>query len=228
MLLLFINRDKFNFFSTAELSDEHWQALVDLGTTKTAKAGTLLYEQSMRVHELTCVTEGSVKIVHFFDNGNEKLYESLSAPTVLGAEALWYGGDAFYASIIALTDVSYTVIPLDVAQSFITKNPEIVVALFQCLRDSLCIFRLRSVCSVPMTMLQKAAFALVFMREADKDEDGYVAVTHEELAQLIGISRANITTALAELTEQGIIRKKRGKVKILDNNKLMELLDNPF
>ena len=79
-----------------------------------------------------------------------------------------------------------------------------------------------------MTMLQKAAFALVFMREADKDEDGYVAVTHEELAQLIGISRANITTALAELTEQGIIRKKRGKVKILDNNKLMELLDNPF
>ena len=53
-------------------------------------------------------------------------------------------------------------------------------------------------------------------------------MTHEELAQLIGISRANITTALAELTEQGLISKKRGKVKILDNNKLMELLDNPF
>ncbi len=225
---MFINRDKFNFFSTSELSDEHWQALVALGATKTVKAGTMLYEQSMMVNELTCITEGAVKIVHIFDNGNEKLYESLSAPSILGMEALWYNGNAFYASIIALTDVSYTVIPIDVAQNFLTQNPEIMVTFFQCLRDSLCIFRLRSVCSMPMTVLQKAAFALVFMREADKDEEGYVAVTHEELAQLIGISRANITTALAELTEQGLISKKRGKVKILDNNKLMELLDNPF
>ena len=225
---MFINRDKFNFFSTAEMRDEHWQALLALGTPKTVKAGTMLYEQSMIVHELTCISEGSVKIVHFFDNGNEKLYESLSAPTVLGMEALWYGGDAFYASIIALTDVTYTSIPLESAQKLISQKPEMIIALFQCMRDSLCIFRLRSVCSMPMTMLQKAAFALVFMQEADKDNEGYVAVTHEELAQLIGISRANITTALAELTENGLISKKRGKVKILDNNKLMELLDNPF
>ncbi len=225
---MFINRDKFNFFSTAEMRDEHWQALIDLGTSKTVKAGTMLYEQSMLIHELTCITEGAVKIVHFFDNGNEKLYESLSAPSVLGMEALWYSGDSFYPSVIALTDVTYTVIPLDAAQTLISRTPEMIIALFQCVRDTMCISRIRSVCSMPMSMLQKAAFALVFMREADKDAEGYVTVTHEELAQLIGISRANVTTALAELTEKGIISKKRGKVKILDNNKLMELLDNPF
>ena len=79
-----------------------------------------------------------------------------------------------------------------------------------------------------MSVLQKAAFAIVFLREADKDEEGYTHVTHEELAQLIGISRANVTSALAELTKMGLVSKKRGRVKILDNDKLMELLDNPL
>ncbi|MBO5975550.1 MAG: Crp/Fnr family transcriptional regulator [Oscillospiraceae bacterium] len=225
---MLLNRDKFNFFATAEMRDEHWHELLALRTPKTVKAGTMLYEQSMIVHELTCISEGSVKIVHFFDNGNEKLYESLSAPTVLGMEALWCSGDSLYASVIALTDVTYTTIPIEIAQKLISKTPEMIIALFQCIRDSMCISRIRNVCSMPMTMLQKAAFALVFMQEADKDDEGYVAVTHEELAQLIGISRANITTALAELAEEGLVSKKRGKVKILDYNKLMELLDNPF
>ena len=223
-----INRDKFNFLTPVELADEQWQKLIALGSPKTVKAGTLLHEQSMTVSELTCVTEGSVTIVHFFDNGNEKLCESLTAPSVLGIEALWSEDEGFYPSIVAVTDVNLVTIPLDAAEKMISAMPEMMIALFRCVRNSLCISRIRSVCSAPMSVLQKAAFAIVFLREADKDEDGYTRVTHEELAQLIGISRANVTSALAELTQMGLVGKKRGRVKILDNDKLMELLDNPL
>lgn len=223
-----INRDKFNFLAPVELADEYWDKLVAQGTHKSVKAGTMLYEQSMTINELTCITEGKVNIVHFFDNGNEKLYESLAAPSVLGMDALWLGGDGFYPSIVAVTDVSFVTVPLETAEKMISQVPEMIIALFRCLRNSMCISRIRSVCSAPMSVLQKAAFAIVFLREAEKDEEGYTAVTHEELAQLIGISRANVTTSLAEMAKMGLIAKKRGKVKIIDNDKLMELLDNPF
>lgn len=223
-----INRDKFNFFVPAELTDKQWHELLALGTPKTVKASTMIYEQSTAMDELICITEGVVKTVYFFDNGNEKLYESLSAPAVLGAEALWRGDGGVYPSIVAVSDVVLTSVPIESAERFLSQNAEMIIALFQCIRNSMSISRIRSAFSAPMSVLQKAAFAIVFLREAGKDEEGYTAVTHEELAQLIGISRANATTALSELAQMGLISKKRGKVKILDNNKLMELLDNPF
>ncbi len=226
---MFINRDKFNFLPVPEMKEEHWQTLLAMGTPKSVKAGTMLYEQSMKIHELSCIIEGSVKLVHFFDNGNERLYESLSAPAVLGTDALWFGGStARYPSIIALTDVTFTVVPIEAAQQLMQDIPDMIIAMYRCVRNSMCISRIRSVCAAPMSLLQKAALAIAFMREADKDGEGYMTVTHEELAQLIGISRANVTMALAELVDMKLISKKRGKVKILDNDKLMEFLDDPF
>lgn len=225
---MYINRDKFNQFSLAEISETNWNSMLALGTVKTFKAGAMLYEQGVEISELACITEGTVKIVHLFDNGNEKLYEQLFAPSFIGAEALWnIGGKSFYPTVIALTDVTVVEVPVETAENFISDRPDIIISLFQCVRNVLCINRIRSVCSIPMSMLQKAAFAISFMRGTDKDDEGYVTVTHEELANLIGISRANLTTALAELTERGIICKKRGKLKIVDNDALVDFLNIP-
>lgn len=226
---MYLNRDKFNYFSVAEISEENWRDIVALGTMKTAKAGTMLYEQSTIINELTCIVEGTVKTVHFFDNGNEKLYEQLSVPSFIGHEALWCDdAETYYPTVIAVTDVCYSVMPIKQAEEFMIKRPDMMVSLFQCIRNVTCINRIKSVCAMPMSLLQKAAFALVFLRKAEKDAEGYVSVTHEEIAQLVGISRANVTTALAGLAESGLIDKRRGKVKILDNDRLMNLLDNPF
>lgn len=225
---MFLNRDKFNYLSLARADEATWEELTALGAVKTASEGSMLYEQSTEIHELTCLTEGAVKLVHFFDNGNEKLYEHLYAPAVIGYDALWSEGKSYYPTVIAMSDVSCSVIPLEEAECFLHRHTDMVISLFQCMRSSTCVSRIRNVCSMPMSAMQKAAFAIVFMRDAEKDNDGYVSVTHEELAHLIGISRANVTTALAELTDSGIIDKKRGRIKILDYKRLMELLDNPF
>lgn len=225
---MYINRDKFNRTSLAELSETDWNSIIALGTTKTVKAGAMLYEQGMEINELACITEGTVKTVHLFDNGNEKLYEQLLAPSFIGAEALWNNsGKSFYPTVIAITDVTVSTVPIETAESFISNKPDIIITMFQCVRNVLCINRVRNVCSIPMSMLQKAAFAIAFMRGTDKDDEGYVTVTHEDLANLIGISRANLTTALTELTERGIICKKRGRLKIVDNDALIELVNIP-
>lgn len=226
---MYINRDKFNYFSLAELDDKYWQELTALGAVKTVKAGAMLCEQGNEISELLCVTEGTVKVVHFFDNGNEKLYEQLFAPSFIGPEALWCNdAKCYYPTVIAHSDVTLSAVPIKIAEEFIAQRPEMIISMFQCVRNIMCINRIRSVCTMPMTMLQKAAFAIVFMRGAEEDEEGYFAVTHEELAQLIGISRANVTTALTELTEKKMISKKRGKIKILDKDAMMALMNNPF
>lgn len=225
---MFLNKDKFNYLPPAEVNEQTWAELLAIGSARYAAAGSMLYEQSTEIQEVTCITEGSVKLVHFFDNGNEKLYEQMYAPAVIGYDAMWPEGKAYYPSVIAVSDVNYSVIPIEDAERFVASHPDMVISLFQCLRSSSTISRIRSVCAAPMSVAQKAAFALVFMQGAETDGEGYAAVTHEELAHLIGISRANVTTALAELTENGIIGKKRGRIKVIDSERLMELLGNPF
>ena len=222
---MYINRDKFNYFSPAYVDDNEWLGLAELGSIKAYHENSMVFEQSMRIHDLNCLLSGTVKIVHFFDNGNEKLCEQLTAPALIGTEALWNNGAAaYYPTVIAVSDIRLSSVTLEAAESYISERPKMIIALFQCIRNLMCIDRIRGVGSASMSLTQKAAFAIGFMQNADRDEEGYVQVTHEELAQLIGISRANVTTALTALTEKKLISKKRGRIKIIDPDALMELI----
>ena len=45
---------------------------------------------------------------------------------------------------------------------------------------------------------------------------GVLNLTQDDLADLLGISRANLTRGLAQLRRQGILRTRRGLVELLD------------
>ena len=45
---------------------------------------------------------------------------------------------------------------------------------------------------------------------------GVLYLTQDDLADLLGISRANLTRGLAQLRRQGILRTRRGLVELLD------------
>jgi len=219
-----VNQNKFNWFSAAELNDQYWNEFIALGSVKSYPAGTMLFTQAEAIENILCLTTGTVKILHLFSNGNEKLLEQLCAPSFLGVEALWSTPvTCYYPAVLAVTDITLISVPLKTAEEFISRRPDMIIAIFQYIRNLLCTSRMLSVTSEELTVVQKTAFSITFMRNAAKDEDGYISVTHDELAKLSGVSRANITTALARLTELKLIGKKRGKIKILDLQALREL-----
>jgi CRP-like cAMP-binding protein len=47
-----------------------------------------------------------------------------------------------------------------------------------------------------------------------------LAITHDFLAQMLGVRRASISDVLRPLQDQGLIRAARGKVTILDAERL--------
>ncbi len=50
-------------------------------------------------------------------------------------------------------------------------------------------------------------------------------ITHQDLANLTGLSRVRVTTILNDFERADIIRKKRGALTIIDPIKLRNLLD---
>jgi CRP-like cAMP-binding protein len=54
----------------------------------------------------------------------------------------------------------------------------------------------------------------------DRSENSEVVITHEFLAQMLGVRRATITDVLAPLQSEGLIRYRRGVVEVLDRPRL--------
>jgi Mn-dependent DtxR family transcriptional regulator len=54
----------------------------------------------------------------------------------------------------------------------------------------------------------------------DRMGDGEFALTQEALAQMLGVRRASISAAAAQLQELGLIRYRRGYVTLVDRQAL--------
>jgi CRP-like cAMP-binding protein len=60
---------------------------------------------------------------------------------------------------------------------------------------------------------------------ADRAQTSQLQLTHEHLAQMLGVRRVSITLAAGELKEQGLIRYQRGLLDILDMPRLRQMSD---
>lgn len=58
------------------------------------------------------------------------------------------------------------------------------------------------------------------LRCLDRSNATDVAITHEALAQMLGVRRASVTDVLRPLQTEGLIRHRRGLVSILDRKRL--------
>ena len=62
---------------------------------------------------------------------------------------------------------------------------------------------------------------LAELAEVYADDDGVVALTQEELAQIAGTSRATVNRVLREQEERGTIALKRGQTTVIDRDSLL-------
>ncbi|CAN5188056.1 Crp/Fnr family transcriptional regulator [soil metagenome] len=67
---------------------------------------------------------------------------------------------------------------------------------------------------------QRLAKWLLFSRDAARSDD--LDLTQEYLATMIGVQRPTVTLAAGNLQQQGIISYRRGKIRILDVQRLIE------
>ena len=65
---------------------------------------------------------------------------------------------------------------------------------------------------------QRVARWIALYREAVQRDD--LAITHRELAELLGVRRSGVTVALHVLEGERIIRSRRGRLQILDRDRL--------
>jgi CRP-like cAMP-binding protein len=108
---------------------------------------------------------------------------------------------------------------------FLLADPRIAARITEILGRRLREMEQRLCDTVFKTVSQRLAGTLLHLA---RQQHGYampnrapvVALTHEQIAALVGTSRETTTKTLGEFADQGLIQLRRGRITLLDTDRL--------
>lgn len=188
------------------------------------------YEKGMNVHraEMGCkgavlLLSGVLRIYIISDEGREitlfRIHEGESC--VLSASCL-LDSIQFDILIEAAENVRAIVIPTNVLHPIMDSNPYVGLYLYKQAAERF---------SDVMWTMQQILFmgvdkrvAIFLWDEMVHQKQSVLRITHDEIARNIGSAREVVTKVIKYFSEEGVVLSKRGKVEILDKEKLQKYL----
>lgn len=120
---------------------------------------------------------------------------------------------------IALEDCNLIIIPNHELRELMLEIPEIGLAMVDAY-SQFSTFLDYSLTSALYDSLFVRVCNTLYLHSENVSE---IVITHDQLAEAIGASRANVSRALREAQEYGVIKVNRGKIIITDRKKLLDL-----
>lgn len=132
--------------------------------------------------------------------------------------------ESHMTTAVSIVDSSVYAIPINIFQDRLAASPALNHAVLQilCRKNSLLVGRLLSHSS--SDSLQRIAQVLLDMVHAygTETESGCeisIRFSHQDVANLLHISRATVTKAFQTMSQEGILRRNQGHILICDRNR---------
>lgn len=154
--------------------------------------------------------EGGVEVCRDSDDGKRTVFRTLYPPAGIGYSSL--SGEPRTADLVATDNATIAHLPIKLLRSILDKRPDL---LFKAISQ---LAGLVDELSTEL-MEQRELPVLERVRRAvyrNADHNGELRLSHEELSQFVGATRANVTRALEELESLGVITTGRRTIRILN------------
>jgi CRP/FNR family transcriptional regulator len=186
--------------------------------------GSIVFVEGQESDGLYIIKKGLVKVCMLSADGREKILDILKDGEMLGEMSL-YGNVTRSATVEALNNTTFYVVPIDVFRQLLMEIPQIAVKIIEILSERLrkadrqihhLIFY-NSQNRVLMTLINLA------QKYGQAEKNGIkisLKLTHSELAKLTGVSRETVTKVLSDLHEKSIITITQRQLKITDLDRI--------
>jgi CRP-like cAMP-binding protein len=195
--------------------------------TRTFVKGDRLFFENDPGHTMYVLREGYIKISKISADGREKTLAILRPPDFFGEMAI-LNNETRSATAEAMGEVTVYVMYRDDFMPLLQAHPEMAFNMIYTLSN-----RLREIDNeVQMLSFQSAQgrVAHVLLRlyrtgpYEERDGVRVIAMTHQEVANLVGASRETVTRVLRELEDQKILRCLTREIHVLNLDSLEALL----
>src|SRR5215207_7519139 len=177
--------------------------------------GTVLYEPHTGAHNLYFIHRGQIRTYHVGNDDYGRLIDILGADAWFGEAALakqaTYGEQA-----VAVVPSIVSEIPAERFLNLLLQQPRAAVEVYRQLAAKLTAAREDAAGLVFDDCNSRLLKALVrFSRSAAASPHGdgvVLRITHEQLAQAIGVARETVSLALTQLRQQNLLRTGRNQL----------------
>ena len=200
------------------------QDLIARGVMKqTHEKGTIIHRTEDGCKGLMTVLSGQLRIYILSEEGREvTLYRVRRGEVCVLSASCLMDAITFDIFIEAMEETEVAVIPSTVLHEVMAQDPRVELFLYKTAAEKF---------SDVMWTMQQILFLRIDQRAAqflwDEMQEKGTAVlylTHDEIARYIGSAREVVTKVMKYLSQEGVVELSRGKVRILDKEKLRRFL----
>jgi CRP-like cAMP-binding protein len=208
----------------ADLEEGELERFSQVAVPRSFPAGTRVFHEGDSSDACYIVSAGSFRVTREHSDGRAITLATLGPGEIFGELAM-LDGDKRSASAESITDGTLLALPASDVRGLLGRNPEIalklVAGLVRRLRAANMRLSRQSFQTVPSRV---AGILLQLSRDGQDGDDDEAEVTirmnQTDLAQLAGTSRESVSRFLAELERAGVVRSGRGRVTVLEPQKL--------
>ena len=178
-------------------------------------AKTALYQPDEEARNIHFIHEGQVRTYQMGPNGSRRLIEILGTNEWCGAAAL-AGAPSYGEVAIAAVPTTVSVVAADRLYGVLARDSEAAGDLIRQLACKLGDYRQDASDLVFQDCNQRLVSALLDLSQspaASASADGVVLrITHQQLAQKVGVARETISLALGQLRKRNLLRTGRNQL----------------
>lgn len=204
----------------ADLSAEEMDAIAAAAPMNTYAAGELLYSPQNPVEVLFILKQGRVRVFRIAADGRA-LTTAIIIPGTIFGEMVLLGQHMYDNYAEALDESVVCVMGREDVHRFLLSDPRIAARITAILGARLLEMERRLCDTVFKSVPQRVAATLATLAGPQRrmgvgPRSVQVALTHDQLAALVGTTRETATKVLGEFADRGLLRRGRGRIILLD------------
>ncbi|HHV74522.1 cAMP-binding protein [Thermoanaerobacterium sp. PSU-2] len=209
------------------LSEKSLFEINKIALEKEYKKNTVIFYEGDEGDAIYFVKKGKVKISKISQQGKEHIIRIMEDGDIF-AESLLFIGGKYPATAEAIEDSKIIVLKNKDIENLILNNNEVALGIIKLMAK-----RLQNVAVIIENLALKdslgrtVSILLTFAREKGiQGKDGIAIelnLNRQDLANMVGTSRENMTRILSQLDKEGVIKLERHAIVIKDVNALKNL-----
>ncbi len=195
------------------LSEEALTEIEQHGSVKSYKKNTVVINQDDETHSLYVILSGSVKVFVSGEDGREAVLNHQTAGDYFGDLAM-IDKEPRVASVMTMELSKFMIISREDFLSCLSKNPEIAINLIKPMTSRIRMLA-KNVSSLALLDVY-GRVARTLLEQAEEQGDVLVTdkLTQQEIADMVGASRAMVSRILKDLKEGGYISIEQKHITI--------------
>ncbi|MCC6383923.1 MAG: Crp/Fnr family transcriptional regulator [Bacteroidia bacterium] len=193
------------------------------------KKGQQIFFEGAPVTGIFFILEGKVKVFKSGINGRQQIVRLARSGDILGHRG--FGGNNIYpVGASTLEDSKICFIESSVFFNTLKNEPELAIQLLLFYAEELKTTETKLRNQAQMTIREKITDALLYIYEryhVDGDNTLDVHLSRQDIADLAGTNREQISRLITEFEYEGIIKTKGKRIEIIRLNKMQAIL-TPF